>query len=338
MTADRNVHYDILRALGIISIVVGHICPIEHAVIFVYGYHVALFFYITGALFNEEKHALHPVRFVLGKLKALWLPYVLYNLMFTAVRLVLVGGTPMSELPVMLLRRVCFLDTDPFAGPMWFIPFMFLALLVFEGFAFLSALVFKSKLRRTVSLAVLCAAAGAVGMWLCYKWLPTPFHLKTCALMLPVLAVGYLVRLWGIAPEKLFKWWAALPCLAVLILLNNVLIFRIDLATDHFGKWWSFYISTFCGVYVMGTLAVLISRLAPLASAFAFIGRYSFDIMAIHYSICYLFSHTLGFGDSPVLWLVPFALSFAVPPIFRMMCAFLWKQIKKLFVRKANAA
>ena len=53
-----RMFWNIVKAIGIISIVIGHSC--EHLVKFVYFYHLAIFFFIGGALYDESKYGNNP--------------------------------------------------------------------------------------------------------------------------------------------------------------------------------------------------------------------------------------------------------------------------------------
>ena len=52
LQSEKNPIYDIAKGLGIIAIVIGHCCPIKEVILFVYGYHLALGFFIAGATYH----------------------------------------------------------------------------------------------------------------------------------------------------------------------------------------------------------------------------------------------------------------------------------------------
>lgn len=47
-SSNRNVIYDVIKAIGIIAIVLGHSHPNCDVVRFVYGFHLAIFFFVSG--------------------------------------------------------------------------------------------------------------------------------------------------------------------------------------------------------------------------------------------------------------------------------------------------
>ncbi len=79
----RNKEIDVLKALAIIMVVVGHtMAPFMN---FLYLFHVAIFFMASGFTFKDKySDSLKGVGiFVLKKIKYLWLPYFIWNSVFT---------------------------------------------------------------------------------------------------------------------------------------------------------------------------------------------------------------------------------------------------------------
>ena len=85
MVKDKNerMFWNIVKAIGIISIVIGHSCA--HLVKFVYFYHLAIFFFIGGALYNESKYGKDPYLNIYSKLKNNWKKYALFGIFFTLI-------------------------------------------------------------------------------------------------------------------------------------------------------------------------------------------------------------------------------------------------------------
>lgn len=60
-TQSRSPYWDIVKGIGIIAIVLGHSC--YFAVGFVYLFHLALFFFVSGYLYSEKKYGDAPFAF-----------------------------------------------------------------------------------------------------------------------------------------------------------------------------------------------------------------------------------------------------------------------------------
>ena len=81
----RDATIDILKGIGIILMVAGH-CGAPFTS-YIYLFHMAIFFISAGYCFNE-KHAISVdsvKKYILKKIKTLWIPYVLGITVFTVL-------------------------------------------------------------------------------------------------------------------------------------------------------------------------------------------------------------------------------------------------------------
>ena len=68
-------YWDIVKGIGIILVVVGHFC--WDLTQFIYLFHLPLFFFVSGYLYNENKYGDNPYLNVAARLKSSWMKYVL---------------------------------------------------------------------------------------------------------------------------------------------------------------------------------------------------------------------------------------------------------------------
>lgn len=74
---ERNMTIDILKDIGILFMVIGHSgAPLDR---FIYLFHMALFFMVSGYLWSDNKAQNFPAAkaFLVSRLKGLLLPYAL---------------------------------------------------------------------------------------------------------------------------------------------------------------------------------------------------------------------------------------------------------------------
>lgn len=74
---------NILKGLGIVAVVLGH-CGFPYTS-FIYLYHMSLFFFITGYLYNKE-HEKSPLKYIKKKFKSLYLPFIFFEIVFVLLR------------------------------------------------------------------------------------------------------------------------------------------------------------------------------------------------------------------------------------------------------------
>lgn len=81
---ERHISYiNSLKGIAIISVVIGHSgSPIGK---YIYMYHMALFFFISG-YFYKENYTDDPIRLIGKRIKSLYLPFVFYEVLFILLR------------------------------------------------------------------------------------------------------------------------------------------------------------------------------------------------------------------------------------------------------------
>ena len=175
----RSKFWDVVRGLGILSIVIGH--SWEPAIPYVYAYHLAIFFFVSGFLYNYKKYGTDPFGHIAAKLKSSWPKYMFYMTIFILCHNFFedMGINPpsvyysRSQMLMYIGNSVTFQGAEYMGGAMWFIPLWVLSCGVFGGTVWLcSHVAVFLKLRvssRQTSLARLTAAVsffwGVCGMF-----------------------------------------------------------------------------------------------------------------------------------------------------------------------------
>ena len=78
----RSAYWDIIKGLAIIAVVMGH-CGILTR--FVYLFHLAVFFFVTGYFYNENKYGDDPFRYFGARLAGCWPRYFFYSICLVLV-------------------------------------------------------------------------------------------------------------------------------------------------------------------------------------------------------------------------------------------------------------
>ena len=156
MTRRRDNAIDIIKGVGILAVVIGHSgCPATLRTV-IYMVHMPLFFLASGYLLQEER--LHDTgRFVRGKIKSLYVPFLKYALpvLFFHNLLIKAGimsteygaeyydlGTTLQE----LVLRALFLEVhgEALLGTYWFLQALFFGY-VLPAFAY--SVIAKMRMR-----------------------------------------------------------------------------------------------------------------------------------------------------------------------------------------------
>ena len=119
---NRDITLDIAKGLGIILVVVGHCINMNTAPgVFVYAFHMPLFFFISGVCFNAEKHrGFQP--FLSKRVRQLLVPAIVFSVVITA-------------LSSLLMQNAGFQWKDllwqGFPGAIWFLGVLFVTELLY---------------------------------------------------------------------------------------------------------------------------------------------------------------------------------------------------------------
>lgn len=231
MGKTREDWIDILRAVGILFMVMGHV---EFGGVFdryIHTFHMPVFFLISGYLYSSKKE-IGLGKLLLSKVKRLLLPYVVYAIINYLFWLVLKIDTEVN--PVEPLIRLVTYNTRklPIAGALWFLTALFFAEVIY---IILDRLIKISLVRTIVVFLISIAFSFEMNM--------TTFRLPL-TIDIAFVCIGFyeLGRLFKKAAEKYSlkeaKSVIVIPVGAGLLLVNAVLAFvneYVNIKSGWFG-------------------------------------------------------------------------------------------------------
>ncbi|MEY8354071.1 acyltransferase family protein [Lachnospiraceae bacterium 54-53] len=287
----RLPFWDILKGIGILSIVFGHSQNLGVVVRAVYYYHLALFFFISGYLYDEERYGDKPFDFFARRLKNLWTPYVCYGGLFVLLHNLLSENLLFPSEPygkkdmLYAMANTLFLYCpEAPSGAMWFVPVMLAAGTGFSVIIWFSRNYLPGQ-ARPWAVAVLCMTAGLFGMELNSWGLFLNYHFQTALLVIPVYYGGYILRAGKVSVEKYTTWYGSAACGALLWYFLAFTDESVELSVNAVPGGLNFYVITAAGIYICCYAAKCLQKIPRAGRAAALLGRYSFDIMALHFLV-----------------------------------------------------
>ena len=289
---DRIQFWDILKGIGIVSIVFGHSQNLGIAIRTVYYYHLAIFFFISGYLYNEKRYGDAPFDFFARRLKNMWVPYFAYGSMFVLLHNLLSwcllfpseSYYGKKEMLFAMANTLFLRCPEGPSGAMWFVPLMLAAGTGFTVILWFCRNYLPSSLRSWAA-GTLCIAAGLFGAAISRREIFLSYHLQTALLVIPVYYGGYAVRTWKIPMEKYITWYGAAACGG---LFYYFLVFTgesVELSANQIPGGFNFYIISAAGIYLCCYGAKCLEKIPKAGKAAALLGKYSFDIMALHFLV-----------------------------------------------------
>ena len=290
----RDVFVDIIRFIAIISIVIGHAFNtdlyysdgVDTVRKFVYIYHIAAFFWCSGYMWK-----LKPVRkTIVNIVKKQYLKttiVALISLLIIPLWLFLgvIENIGIMDLASKVVHIVLYQPSGGvFVGALWFMPFFTVSVIIFE--------IIMRVLKNEKCRVAACILLGCAGLYFVNRDMFSTYYLNFALLMQLILLLGYLSKNYGSKViDKVAQWFWPIPAL-LLILLNLITGYEVELSKHHtYGPF--FYFVVIIGLVFCVSLAKCLARLKH-ASALAWIGQHSFEIMAFHFMMFKLLDGVVG--------------------------------------------
>lgn len=291
-TNKRDIYIDIIKGIGITSIVIGHaswnlniagcIIPIG---IFVYLYHLAIFLFCSGYLFNDTIQ--NYWAFVAKKLKGIYKPFLIYSIVYLLFRNLFINmgilngeKFSISELLITVTNLITFNSVGEFLSAFWFLPMMFFAVVFWGTICYITQSIKNIHMREIIRI-IMCCIVGGIGLYATESHFGLLCNIQISYLMVPIVALGYYFKTFD---GKRFL------NIGVMVIAMTVMVgvIRSDIGIIELSKYMiinkiAFYPVTICGIYFCLVLAKCFMRIDVVANAFALIGRSSFEIMALHF-------------------------------------------------------
>lgn len=286
----RDITIDLLKGIGITSIVIGHVrgflpggFPIGP---YVYTYHIMIFLFVAGMCFKPKSGSAY---IQIGKRLGGLLPlYVLYNIFFVLCHNYFVNIHILSsdistygkrEIVQNILNSLTFGNSEKLLGAFWFVPMFFVA------FSLFVVVFYKmEKVKKTIhSHALAVVVCGIVGIVINYKDMYLNYHIQTSILGISIIYLGYYYKKYREKCDKYFKWWQT-PILFVIVWrILSLNVGMIELSINEIMQPLLFYPVTLIGILFCICLAECMEKNEVVTKIFTTIGRYSFHIMALYF-------------------------------------------------------
>ena len=289
---DRSAYWDIVKGFAIIAVVMGH-CGIMTA--FVYLFHLAVFFFVTGYFYNENKYGDDPFRYFGKRLSGCWPRFFFYTVCCVLVHNFFVtrglyANTALYNHTAMLtsiLHGAAMQCTETMQGALWFVPAWLLTSACFSGIIWFG----RTAARRLgpawiepAATAFGILAAGITGLFLYDRQCYLPYNLHCAILVIPLYYAAWMMRRHLPSFKRYATWYGALISAVLLYLVNTRLYIFIDISAMSIPGV-RYYPVSLLGIYLVLSLSAIAERIPCLSRGLAFLGRYSFDIMALHFLV-----------------------------------------------------
>ena len=178
--ANRLTQLDILRGIAIFFVVFGHIIHIPELRNYIWGFHIPIFFFISGFLFNPVKYS-NFIDFFKSKVKNLAIPYFFFYLITLCYYILIEshvrGGISSIKLLIGMFYGSYYNNFMYFNGALWFLPCLF----SMEILGYLLKFINKQSFKIIFPILIYCI--GIILIQNKIIWLPWGLNAAFCGLV-----------------------------------------------------------------------------------------------------------------------------------------------------------
>lgn len=287
---------DSLKGFGVILVILGHLPTSPELHKYIFSFHLPLFFFISGYLFNQKKYS--PAgKFITSRIRSLLFPYfsltVVSYLIFVLVSYFSYGkfylpyGGDFSKTMYSTLYASFNFDhfnSVLFNGPLWFLPCLFVTSLIFY---FLFKL-FNKSLNLLIVATVLVSIIGYYSV----NYLPRalPWSIDIALNAVTFYSAGYLFR--NYFEDKFFRIAKIIIIPLLLISLFSINMNITDLNLWKFNEnYFTFYLIALSGILSY----TYIFRKIGSSRFLEYYGKNSLIVFGLHIPIFWIINNIIRY-------------------------------------------
>jgi fucose 4-O-acetylase-like acetyltransferase len=297
MENQRSTEMDILKALAIIAVVVGHSSsPLRP---YIYLYHMPLFFFISGYLYKDESTN-KPVNFVRKKIKSLYIPFLSFSFVFISLHNIFyslhlysdhVGYNTqyvnlyfISDFTSAYYSVLQFKPSEMLLGALWFVPALFYTNILF----LIVNLVNKNlKTNSETNRLLIVTIVFIVGNLVPINFPLCPY-LNISMVSLSVFYLGFIYKKY----QTYVKFNLQLVIIAFGFILLNSSYGTLEMVNQSYVNPPFFLISSLVGIYLNLFFAKKITEMKLNINQLQFIGQNTFTVMALQFTAFKIVNYT----------------------------------------------
>lgn len=293
---------DTAKGIGILLVVFGHVNYNRDVLTFIYSFHMPLFFFISGMLFNSKSKSLG--NFVKKKAQSLICPYVLFYVLAMLFYLLLDNlryqNINWDKYASYLLQLFIAQGSRVIANvPLWFLPCLFSVEIIYF---------FISKLKKPYIIGI-SIGLSVLGWFLDSKFSPIdtlflPWSLDSAFFVMGFFSMGNLCseHLVEYSNTIRSKNHSTLKILLIFILCITFLIplasfnGKVSLGSKILHNGFLLYLTGLLGTFAVFNLGLIFEK----SKFLLYLGKNSLYIMAVHYLLRDAFRFICKYNGLPL--------------------------------------
>ncbi|AQY50389.1 acyltransferase family protein [Listeria weihenstephanensis] len=271
---------DVAKGLGIFLVVWGHFYATDSVKIWIYGFHMPLFFFLSGYTFQVRQSSLGT--YIRKKSRNLLVPFFVFQAITALIMFGFQFIYEKAQYPFSWMEFYFLNGEVGFNSPLWFLVVLFEVEILF--------FCFKKYLPKW-SWLVLITVIGLAILSTLDQGIRWPLGIKIIPVAFLFYWVGLISRERKLFQRKWFlSWWTLASCFGLYVLTmyaNNYKI--VTLRSMDIGQPVVFFIGALLGIFAICLLAVRLQHIRILS----FYGKNSLVILCTHYYFLILYANAI---------------------------------------------
>lgn len=263
---------DYFRFFGVLLMVMGHIGFGSKFDVWIHGFHMPMFFFISGVLYKEiekqEKIGERLKKTIIKKAKVLLIPYLCVGIMSYILWIIKHFASPdlLSPLYHLLMDNS---NGLPYTGALWFLTSFFFTSIIY---AVIDVITLNCKL-RVAWKTLISVAFAIIGCTLSYR---LPWSLNAAFVGVGLMHFGWLLRNCLLKEHSVVSWGGIVIALLALLALSMVIFLNgsINMRTGTYHNIGMFWIGAVGSSIVVCYIAKLVYGFINLHKSLSVCGRY----------------------------------------------------------------
>lgn len=278
-----NQTVNIAKGIAIISMVIGHVISSENFIsIFIYKWHMPLFFFFSGYFFNAEKYSVQ--QFLYKKIKTIYFPFVFWSLLILYLHNILID-VHINPLPYYDLQKFKILtyriifelrQYEALLGTFWFL----IQLLIVNILACIIFQITTNKLSpKYFYYSKICILIISLICCIIFNKYHLLFYYHFGWISL--LSFSFFVSGYILKSYDLSKKWILI--FSIIVLTFSGQSFKEMIALNY-NEILPYSITALCGIILVYNISSIIKNIQLIGKLLSFIGQQSYSIMILHFA------------------------------------------------------
>jgi acyltransferase len=270
---------DTAKGIGILLVVMGHNTLPKGLEVWIFSFHMPLFFFLSGYVFNPSKYRAFS-ELLNKKAASLLIPYFFFSFISFLYWLLFrnnIGDSSFNE-PLKPLFGIFYsVGADPWMihnPPLWFLTCLFIVEILF--------FYILKNVQKPLQILLILFAFSIIG-YLESLFIPfrLPWSTDVALTAVVFFGLGYLFKLYNYETKLQAKLTIIIIALVTSISISLITEDKVDMNNVQYGNYALFYIAALCGL----TMVIFLSKILSKSKTLDYIGRNSLIIFAFHLPI-----------------------------------------------------